>query len=49
MLKRSKKYSRINDHRYAFISYGDEKGGQCDFSKRQLFIHCYRNLKIDNF
>ena len=39
MLKRRKKTSsRIDDHRYAFISYDDENGTQWDFSKRQLFI-----------
>ena len=46
MLKRNKKYSRINDHRYAFISYGDEKGGQWDFSKRQLFIVVFLCVSI---
>ena len=36
MLNKSKKSSRINDHRYTFISYDNESGGQWDFSKKQL-------------
>ena len=47
MLKRRKKISsRINDHRYAFISYDDENGTQWDFSKRQLFIVVFLCVSI---
>jgi len=47
MLKRRKKISsRIDDHRYAFISYDDENGTQWDFSKRQLFIVVFLCVSI---
>ena len=47
MLKRRKKTSsRIDDHRYAFISYDDENGTQWDFSKRQLFIVVFLCVSI---
>ena len=47
MLKRRKKISsRINDHRYAFISYDDENGTQWDFSKRQLLIVVFLCVSI---
>ncbi len=47
MLKRRKKISsRIDDHRYAFISYDDENGTQWDFSKRQLLIVVFLCVSI---
>ena len=47
MLKRRKKISsRIDDHRYAFISYDDENGAQWEFSKRQLFIVVFLCVSI---
>ena len=47
MLKRRKKISsRIDDHRYAFISYDDENGAQWDFSKRQLLIVVFLCVSI---
>jgi len=47
MLKKRKKISsRIDDHRYAFISYDDENGTQWDFSKRQLLIVVFLCVSI---